>query len=106
MPYGWCTWYAWQWRYDSGNPLPTGLGNARYWDDQLYGSYEVDHTPSYGAVFVGESGYYGHVGIVISDGVNEDGTITISDMNGPQGWGRVATRTISASEWATYSFIH
>lgn len=106
MPYGWCTWYAWQWRANNGTPLPTGLGNARYWDNQLYGSYRVDRNPEYGAVFVSEGGYYGHVGIVVSNGVNADGTITISDMNGPQGWGRVATRTISASEWPSYSFIH
>lgn len=85
-------------------PLPTGLGNARYWDDQLYGRYRVDRSPEYGAVFVSEGGYYGHVGIVT--GVNGDGTITITDMNGPQGWGAVATRNISAGEWSGYSFIH
>ncbi|MBQ3294027.1 LysM peptidoglycan-binding domain-containing protein [Candidatus Saccharibacteria bacterium] len=104
MPYGWCTWYAWQWRYDNGMPLPTGLGNARYWDNQLYGSYRIDRNPEYGAVFVAEGGYYGHVGIVI--GVNDDGTITVSDMNGPQGWGRIATHTYGPSEWGNYSFIH
>ena len=106
MPWGWCTWYAWQWRYENFSPLPSGLGNARYWDNQLYGRYRIDRNPEWGAVFVAEGGYYGHVGVVISDGVNADGTITISDMNGPQGWGRVATRTIAASEWQTYSFIH
>lgn len=104
MPYGWCTWYAWQWRYDHGMPLPTNLGNARYWDDNLYGRYVIDRSPAYGAVFVAEGGYYGHVGIVES--VNDDGTITVSDMNGPQGWGRIATHTYSYSEWASYSFIH
>ncbi len=104
MPYGWCTWYAWQRRYELGMPLPTGLGNARYWDDQLYGAYRIDRNPEPGAVFVAEGGYYGHVGIVES--VNGDGTITISDMNGPQGWGRIATHTYSESEWGNYSFIH
>lgn len=104
MPYGWCTWYAWQRRYELGRPLPTGLGNARYWDNQLYGSYSIDHNPAPGDVFVDEGGYYGHVGVVES--VNGDGTITISDMNGPQGWGRIATHVIAASEWARYSFIH
>ena len=104
MPFGWCTWYAWQRRYELGMPLPTGLGNARYWDDQLYGSYRIDRNPEPGAVFVAEGGYYGHVGIVES--VNGDGTITISDMNGPQGWGRIAEHTLSASEWGNYSFIH
>ncbi len=104
MPYGWCTWYAWQRRYDLGRPLPSGLGNARYWDDQLWGSYAIDRNPIPGDVFVDESGYYGHVGIV--DSVNADGTITISDMNGPQGWGRIATRVIDANTWPRFSFIH
>ena len=104
MPYGWCTWYAWQRRYELGRPLPTGLGNARYWDNQLYGSYSIDRNPAPGDVFVAEGGYYGHVGIVES--VNNDGTITVSDMNGPQGWGRIATHVLSASEWGSYSFIH
>jgi len=104
MPYGWCTWYAWQWRYDNGMPLPSGLGNARYWDNQLYGTYRVDRSPEWGAVFVAEGGYYGHVGIVLS--YNEDDTITVVDMNGPQGWGRVATHVYPRSEWGRYSFIH
>ena len=104
MPYGWCTWYAWQWRYNAGSPLPTNLGNARYWDNQLYGSYRIDRNPEPGAVFVAEGGYYGHVGIVES--VNGDGTITVSDMNGPQGWGRIATHVYGPSEWGSYSFIH
>lgn len=107
MPYGWCTWFAWQWRHDNlGDEytLPSGLGNARYWDSQLAGSFYIDKTPQYGDVFVSKGGYYGHVGIVT--GVNGDGSITITDMNGPQGWGRVATRTIQASEWSYYSFVH
>ncbi len=85
-------------------PLPSGLGNARYWDNQLYGAYRIDRNPEYGAVFVSESGYYGHVGIVIS--VNGDGTITVTDMNGPQGWGRVGTHVLDYAEWSSYSFIH
>lgn len=107
MPYGWCTWFAWQWRHDNmgdGYTLPSGLGNARYWDSQLAGSFYIDKNPQYGDVFVSKGGYYGHVGIVT--GVNADGTITITDMNGPQGWGRVATRVIEASEWHSYNFVH
>ena len=108
MPYGWCTWFAWQWRHDNMDDsytLPSSsLGNARYWDGQLAGSFYVDKNPQYGDVFVSKGGYYGHVGIVT--GVNADGTITITDMNGPQGWGRVATRVIEASEWHNYTFVH
>ena len=107
MPYGWCTWFAWQWRHDNMGDdytLPSGLGNARYWDGQLAGSFYIDGNPQYGDVFVSKGGYYGHVGIVT--GVNDDGSITITDMNGPQGWGRVATRDIEAGEWHSYNFVH
>ena len=104
MPYGWCTWFAWQWRHDNGSPLPGGLGNARYWATQLasYG-FSVSNTPSYGAVFVTGAGYYGHVGIVTA--VNADGSIEITDMNGISGWGRVGSKTLSAGEWASYQFV-
>lgn len=105
MPWGWCTWYAWQWRYDNGNPLPGGLGNARYWASQLAArGYSTGSTPAYGAVFVDYRGYYGHVGIVT--GVNDDGTIQITDMNGHSGWGRVGTRTVEASEWGGWTFVY
>ncbi len=105
MPYGWCTWYAWQWRTDNGNPLPGGLGNARYWAGQLGArGYSVDGTPTYGSVFVSQAGYYGHVGIVT--GVNGDGSIEITDMNGVAGWGRVGTKTVSQSEWGSWQFVH
>ncbi|MBR3180476.1 LysM peptidoglycan-binding domain-containing protein [Candidatus Saccharibacteria bacterium] len=105
MPYGWCTWYAWQWRYEHGAPLPGGLGNARYWATQLSSKgYSVDYSPSVGAVFVSQAGYYGHVGVVTS--VNGDGSITISDMNGRAGWGRIDNRQVEASEWNGWQFVH
>lgn len=106
MPWGWCTWFAWQWRYDNmgdGYSLPGGLGNASTWANSLRGSYNVDKTPAYGAVFVSYAGYYGHVGIVT--GVDGD-TITITDMNGQAGWGRVGTRTVERNEWSSWQFIH
>ena len=105
MPWGWCTWYAWQWRHDNERTLPGGLGNARYWAGQLAAKgYRVDRTPEYGAVFVNGNGYYGHVGIVTA--VNGDGTITITDMNGVAGWGRVGSRVVQASEWGYWQFVH
>ncbi len=107
MPYGWCTWFAWQWRHDNMSDeylLPSGLGNARYWDSQLAGSFYIDKNPQYGDVFVNKEGYYGHVGIVTS--VNDDGTITITDMNGKAGWGRVGTEVIDASRWHSWNFVH
>lgn len=105
MPWGWCTWYAWQWRKDNGNPLPGGLGNARYWAGQLAArGYSVGKTPAYGAVFVSYAGYYGHVGIVTA--VYDDGSIQITDMNGVAGWGRVGSKVVSPSEWAYWSFVY
>jgi len=107
MPWGWCTWYAWQWRHDNmgdSYTLPGGLGNASTWANSLRSSYNVDKSPAYGDVFVSYAGYYGHVGIVNS--VNADGSITITDMNGQAGWGRVGTRTVDRSEWASWQFVH
>lgn len=107
MPSGWATWYAWQWRcenLDDSYTLPSGLGSARYWDIQLADQFYVDDTPQYGDVFVDKGGYYGHVGIVT--GVNDDGTITITDMNGKAGWGNIGTEVVDASTWRNWSFIH
>ena len=84
--------------------LPGGLGNASTWDNALAGSFVINRTPAAGAVFQTDTGYYGHVGIV--DSVNADGTITISDMNGIAGWGRVGTKTITQDEWGRYKYIH
>lgn len=104
--YGWCTWYAWQWRHDNmpGNyDLPSNMGNAYNWGNAAArAGFSVNRTPQKGDVFVDRRGYYGHVGIVMS--VNGDGTITISDMNGIAGWGRVGTKT--TSDWSAYTFIH
>ena len=106
MPYGWCTYYAWGQRSKMGGGyvLPGGLGNANTWDNVLANSYLINRTPAAGAIFQTDSGYYGHVGIV--DSVNADGTITISDMNGISGWGRVGTKTIGQDEWGRYKYIH
>ena len=40
------------------------------------------------------------------DSVNDDGTITISDMNGIAGWGHVGRKTVPQSVWSGYLFIH
>ena len=108
MPWGWCTWYAWQRRYELGGGyvLPGGLGNANTWDNALISSFPSSRgtNPQAGDVFQTDSGYYGHVGIV--DSVNDDGTITISDMNGIAGWGHVGRKTVPQSVWSGYLFIH
>lgn len=105
--YGWCTWYAWQWRKDTlGDAMPSNMGNASSWARSAAAAgYTVSRTPVYGAVFQTTGGsYYGHVGVVTA--VNGDGSITISDMNGIAGWGRVGSKTISAAEAAKYNYIY
>ena len=105
--YGWCTWYAWQWRHDNmpaNYDLPSNMGNAVSWAGAAAAAgFLVNHTPAAGAVFqIG--GGLGHVGIV--NQVNADGSIVVSDMNGIAGWGRVGTATWSASKAAGYNYIH
>lgn len=106
--YGWCTWYAWQWRHDnmpSNYDLPGNMGNANTWASAASSAgFKVNRTPAYGAVFQTTAGYLGHVGVVT--GVNSDGSIVISDMNGIAGWGRVGTKTIPASQVGQYLYIH
>ena len=106
--YGWCTWYAWQWRHDNmpaNYNLPSNMGNANTWASAAASAgFKVNRTPAYGAVFQTSAGWLGHVGIVT--GVNSDGSITISDMNGVAGWGRVGTSTISASQAGSFYYIH
>ena len=105
MPWGWCTWWAWQRRNELGRTLPGGLGNARNWAWQpANAGYAVDKTPEPGAVFVSTGGYYGHVGVV--EAVNDDGTLSVSDMNYAGNFGRVTYRTVQYSEWAYWQFVH
>lgn len=106
--YGWCTWYAWQWRHDNmpaNYDLPSNMGNANTWAiAAARAGFAVDHNPQPGDVFQTTAGWAGHVGIV--QGVNADGSVTITEMNGVAGWGRVGTSTIPASQVRSYSYIH
>lgn len=106
MPWGWCTWYAWERRSQMSEKyhLPGGLGNASTWASALSGTFRVDNTPRAGAVMQTTTGYFGHVAIV--ERVNSDGSVTYTDMNGSAGWGRVGETTISASQAASYRYIH
>ena len=105
--YGWCTWYAWQWRHDNmpaNYDLPSNMGNANTWASAAAAAgFVVNHTPAPGAVFQ-RGGGLGHVGIVQK--VNADGSVVISDMNGVAGWGRVGTTTWTAAQAAGYNYIH
>lgn len=106
MVAGNCTWFAWGWRNTHGMPLPGGgaLGNARYWASRLGAlGYTVNRTPSYGAIFQTNSGYYGHVGIVT--GVNGDGSITVQEMN-YAGYNVITESTIPANQVGSFNYIH
>ena len=101
-PYGagQCTQWAWYKRQD----LPNMLGNANSWayNAAAYG-YQVDRTPSAGAVFQSGSGWYGHVGYV--EAVNSDGSIVVTEMNYGIPY-RVIRSTIPASSVGNFNYIH
>ena len=103
-----CTWWAWERRKALGRTLPSGaLGNAGSWGYNLqsrYG-YTVDSNPEVGAVFED----YGHVGIV--ERINRDAggnivSFSTSEMNyNWVGYG-VVERTIPASNFGNFNYIH
>ena len=102
--YGYCTWYAYERRAQIGRPIGSYWGNATSWAASGAASgLVVNRTPAVGAIMQNGGGY-GHVAIVES--VNSDGSITISEMNGPAGWNVIGTRTISAGSVGSYNYIH
>lgn len=99
---GYCTQWAWYKRQD----IPKSFGNAYSWARAAaaYG-YEVNRTPSAGAIFQTSygGGGYGHVGYVES--VNSDGSIVITEMN----YGvlyRVTSAVIPADQVGNFNYIH
>jgi surface antigen/peptidoglycan hydrolase CwlO-like protein len=89
-----CTdWVSYRVGVATGKFVPSGLGNAKTWDDRApaYG-YTVSSTPKVGAAAVSNYGYYGHVMYV--EAVNGDGSIVVSDYN-RAGTGKYATNTIN-----------
>lgn len=104
---GWCTWYAYERRAQSGRPVGSFWGNANTWASAARSNgYLVNGTPAPGAIFQTRAGGYGHVGYVESvDYAN--GTVTISDMNGKAGWNRIGSETVSmADAQSKWTFIH
>jgi surface antigen len=88
--YGYCTWYAKNRRPD----LPNMLGNGGQWvANAAARGYATGTAPRAGAI----AETVGHVAYVES--VNGDGTIVISEMNGPAGFGVIGTRTVPASQY-------
>jgi surface antigen len=87
--YGYCTWYV-----ATQVPVPANWGNASSWAYfARMSGWNVGSTPTVGAI-AQKGGGEGHVAIVT--GVNPDGSVTVRDMNGFAGWGRVGTGTVSA----------
>ncbi|MBQ2643558.1 LysM peptidoglycan-binding domain-containing protein [Candidatus Saccharibacteria bacterium] len=97
---GQCTTWAWLKRPD----LTFIQANANRWDDIARNSGRlVDHSPSAGAIFQTDSGWYGHVGYVES--VNGDGSINVSERNYSGCYG-VLYSTIPASAVGNFNYIH
>jgi len=102
--FGYCTWWVAEKRKEAGNSVPTNLGNASSWG-YLAKSYglPVGSTPQVGAAAVTSTRGAGHV--VYVTGVNDDGSVTVSEMN-RVGWNKSSTRTISGGEAAGFTYIY
>ena len=95
---GYCTYYA-----ASRVSIPSNWGNANTWDNRARASgWTVSSVPVAGAIFQTDAGWAGHVGIV--EEVHGDGTITVSDMNGFSGFGRVGSGRVPASAYPNYIY--
>ncbi|MDU6093184.1 MAG: CHAP domain-containing protein, partial [Staphylococcus lugdunensis] len=91
-------------RAQDGHTISTFWGDARNWAGQASSAgFKVDHSPKEGSIMQTTNGPYGHVAYV--ERVNKDGSIFISEMNWIAPY-IVSTRTISASEVDSYTFIH
>lgn len=97
---GQCTTWGWLKRPDLGFIK----ANANRWDDIARSAgLLVNRTPSAGAIFQSDSGWYGHVGYVES--VNSDGSINVSERNYAGCYG-VLFSTIPASDVGNFNYIH
>ncbi|MBP7820734.1 LysM peptidoglycan-binding domain-containing protein [Candidatus Saccharibacteria bacterium] len=95
---GYCTYYA-----ASRVSIPSNWGNANTWDNRARASgWTVSSVPVAGAIFQTDAGWAGHVGIV--EEVHGDGTITVSDMNGFSGFGRVGSGRVPVSAYPNYIY--
>ena len=101
---GQCTYYVFDKRAADGNTISTFWGDAKNWAAQAKASgFKVDNLPQKGAIFQTPLGVWGHVAYV--ERVNIDGSVFISEMNFIAPY-IVSTRTISASQARSYSYIH
>ena len=101
---GYCTWWAAFRRAQSGDPVPSNLGEAYSW---AYTAASMGipegNTPQPGAViwFPGAD----HVGYVESVVPGPDGSTTISEMN-RNGWDVTDDRTFPNSVADTYTYLY
>ena len=109
--FGNCTYWAYERRLQLGRPIGNTWGNAATWAGAAASQgFTVSHAPIVGAVYQmpafidAYTGVYGHVGIV--EGINADGSITVSDMNYAGGFNSVSYRTIPASVVGLYNYIY
>lgn len=87
-----------------GGHVPSGLGDAKKWDDRAPGKgYTVSDKPKKGAAAISNSGTYGHVMFV--EEVNGDGSIVISDYN-RAGTGKYDKSTLSVSAASKLSYVY
>ncbi len=105
--HGNCTLYVYNRRKALGLPVGDHWGNASSW--AYYArqeGYTVNNTPTIGAIMQNGGGA-GHVSIVES--INEDGSITISEMNAyvsGGGYNIVSGRSVPAGNASQYLYIH
>ncbi|EKU48971.1 CHAP domain-containing protein [Staphylococcus massiliensis] len=99
---GQCTWYV----YDRvGGKISTLWGNANNWGSAAASEgFTVNNQPQAGSIMQSTQGAFGHVAYVES--VNNDGSVTVSEMNYNAGPFGVSTRTIPASQAYSYNYIH
>ncbi len=102
--FGYCTYWVAMRRIQVGEPVPNNLGNASSWGylARAFG-LSTGTTPQVHAAVIMSTVGQGHVAFVES--VNADGSMVISEMN-HDGWDKVDTRTIPASEADTYTYIY
>jgi len=102
--YGFCTYWVALRRLETGQPIPYNWGNADTWDDNARRlGYQIDHSPSVGAIMQTDAGPQGHVAYV--EAVSATGSWTISEMNF-YGWDILDSRTMPALAATSYNFIH
>jgi surface antigen len=103
--FGNCTWWVYLQRKAINETIPTTWGNANTWATRAQADgYQVDKTPSAGAIMQTDFGKLGHVAFVTAVDPST-GAWTISEMN-VIGFDVVDTETLQATQALAYNFIH